>query len=114
MPYQSPNFITPPFPEYTSGHSAFSSAAAEILKRFTGSDNFGFSQEFAPGWSAFENNLPHASLRLSWATFTAAADQAGLSRIYGGIHFASGDLAGRRRGRQVGAVVWDKCRQLIG
>jgi len=113
MPYQSPNFITPPFPEYTSGHSAFSSAAAEILKRFTGSDYFGHFQDFPAGWSNFENNLPQKPLRLSWATFTDAADQAGISRLYGGIHFQSGDLAGRQLGRQVGAAVWNKGMQLI-
>ena len=114
MPYQSPNFITPPFPEYTSGHSAFSSAAAEILKRFTGSDRFDHTQDFAAGWSVFENNVPANPLRLSWATFTDAADEAGLSRIYGGIHFASGDLNSRTLGRNVGDAVWNKGMLLIG
>jgi len=114
MPYQSPNFITPPFPEYTSGHSAFSSAAAEILKRFTGSDSFMHDQDFPAGWSTFENNVPQKSMRLSWTTFTEAADQAGISRIYGGIHFTSGDLESRTLGRNVGAAVWNKGSLLIG
>jgi hypothetical protein len=114
MPYQSPNFITPPFPEYTSGHSAFSSAAAEILKRFTGSDNFMHSQDFANGWSTFETNVPQNPVNLYWATFTEAADEAGLSRIYGGIHFTSGDLESRTLGRNVGAAVWNKGALLIG
>jgi hypothetical protein len=113
FPYQSRNFITPPFPEYTSGHSAFSAAGAEILKRFTGSDNFNHSQDFPVGWGAFEANIPSKPMRLSWATFSDAAAQAGLSRIYGGIHFASGDVAGRELGRKVGEVVWNKCRSLM-
>jgi hypothetical protein len=44
-PYQVPTFPTPPFPEYVSGHSAFSMSAAEVLKRFTNSDEFGHSYE---------------------------------------------------------------------
>lgn len=113
MPYQSINFVTPPFPEYVSGHSTYSAAAAEILKRFTGSDSFNYSQDFAAGWSSFEKNLPQNNLRLSWATFTEAADQAGMSRIYGGIHFHSGDMEGRSLGRQVGDAVWNKGALLI-
>ena len=54
--------------------------------------------------------MPKADVTLSWATFTEAADQAGLSRRYGGIHFAQGDIVGRRIGRQVGARVWDKAQ----
>ena len=113
LPYQSLNFITPPFPEYTSGHSAYSSAAAEILKRFTGSDSFNYSRDFPAGWSNFEKNLPQNTLRLYWATFTDAADQAGISRIYGGIHFTSGDLESRKLGRSVGDAVWNKGALLI-
>jgi hypothetical protein len=43
---------------------------------------------------------------LTWATFSEAADEAGMSRRYGGIHFKDGDLAGRRIGRQCGALAW--------
>lgn len=114
LPYQSLDFITPPFPEYTSGHSAFSAAAAEILKRFTGSDKFEYAQDFPAGWSKFETNLPANPMRLSWATFSDAADQAGISRIYGGIHFSSGDLEARKLGRLVGDAVWNKGMLLIG
>jgi len=52
--------------------------------------------------------VPATNVVLSWATFTEAADEAGLSRRDGGIHFAVGDMAGRRIGRQVGAQVWRK------
>ena len=48
-------------------------------------------------------------MTVSWDTFTAA-DRAGLSRRYGGIHFQDGDLLGRAMGRQVGALVWEKAQ----
>jgi hypothetical protein len=51
---------------------------------------------------------------LSWDTFTSAANQAGMSRRYGGIHFESGDLAGRKLGRSVGDKVWDRTQFFIG
>ncbi len=113
LPYQSPNFITPPFPEYTSGHSTFSAAAAEVLRRFTGSDRFGYSVEIPAGSLAFEPNSPAAAVKLRWSTFSEAADQAGLSRRLGGIHFESGDLDGRAIGRQVGESVWNKAQAYI-
>jgi hypothetical protein len=114
LPYQPPTFITPPFPEYISGHSAFSAAGAEILKRFTGSDNFGGSVTLPAGSSRVEPGLtPQSDVTLSWATFSEAADEAGISRRYGGIHFEEGDLNGRQIGRDVGGIVWDKARSYI-
>lgn len=106
LPYQSLNFITPPFPEYTSGHSTFSAAAAEVLKRFTGSDTYGNSVTIQPGWGGFQANVPAEPVTLSWATFSEAADQAGFSRLLGGIHFKAGDQEGRRCGRLVGESVY--------
>jgi hypothetical protein len=109
IPYQPSTFPTPPFPEYTSGHSTFSAAGAEILKRFTGSDYFGDSITFAPGSSVIEPGFtPQHAVTLSWATFTDAADQAGISRRYGGIHFELGDLVGRATGRLVAKQAWKK------
>jgi hypothetical protein len=113
FPYQSRNFITPPFPEYSSGHSTFSAAGAEILKRFTGSDSFGYSVTLPAGWSKFEQNVPAQPVTLSWATFTEAADQAGISRRYGGIHFVAGDLEARKCGRLVGEAVWNMAMSYI-
>lgn len=52
-------------------------------------------------------------MTLSWETFSAAADEAGLSRRYGGIHFEDGDLEGRRMGRAVGALVWARAFDYI-
>lgn len=114
-PYQAVTVVTPPFPEFFSGHSVFSAAAAEVLKSFTGSDTFGGSYTNPRGVSRVEpSSTPAADVTLSWATFSAAADQAGLSRRYGGIHFADGDLAGRAVGRQVGAQAWTKAQTYFG
>ncbi|HYK31573.1 MAG TPA: vanadium-dependent haloperoxidase [Streptosporangiaceae bacterium] len=106
-PYQASTFPTPPFPEYISGHSAFSAAGADILRRFTASDVFGNSVTLAPGSSAFEpGTVPAAAITLTWPTFTSAANQAGISRRYGGIHFADGDLTGRLLGTIAGETAW--------
>jgi hypothetical protein len=114
FPYQPTTFPTPPFAEYSSGHSNFSAAGAEILKRFTGSDRFGGSVTFAPGSSRVEPGLtPATELTLSWATFSEAADQAGISRRYGGIHFEQGDLDARATGRAAAKKCWDKVETLF-
>jgi len=108
-PYQRSSVITPPFPEYTSGHSAFSAAAAEVLRRFTGSDAFGYWVEIKAGSSKIEpGKVPSRNVVLSWSTFSEAADQAGMSRRYGGIHFKIGDLNGRKLGRLVAAQAYQK------
>ena len=113
LTYQTPGGnVSPPFAEYTSGHSSFSAAGAEILKRFTGNDNFGAAVTFRPGSSRFENLTPVEEITLGWDTFTEAADEAGLSRIYGGIHFDDGDSNGRSLGRGVADGVWNKAKGL--
>jgi hypothetical protein len=100
---------TPPFAEYVSGHSTFSAASAEILKSVTGSDAFGAQVTIAAGSSPIEPGaVPAQDVTLSWTTFSDAADQAGMSRRFGGIHFESGDLYARALGRLVGALVWEK------
>jgi hypothetical protein len=112
IPYQPSSFPTPPFPEFISGHSTFSAAGAEILRRWTHSDNFGAFVTFATGSSTIEPGLtPAMPTTLHWATFTDAANQAGISRRYGGIHFKVGDLVGRATGRLVGAQAWLKARR---
>jgi hypothetical protein len=111
-PYQESNVVTPAFPEFTSGHSAFSGAAAEVLKLFTGRDVFGESVVIKAGSSKIEPGVvPRHDLTLSWATFSEAADQAGMSRRYGGIHFERGDVSGRRMGRQAGRQAYAKARR---
>jgi hypothetical protein len=111
QPYQVETVVTPAFAEYVSGHSTFSAAAAEVLKRFTGSDWFGYKVVIAAGSSRIEPGaVPAADMTLYWPTFSAAADQAGISRRYGGIHFADGDVRGREVGRAVGLQAWTKAR----
>ena len=112
-PYQPEWFPTPPFSEYVSGHSTFSAAAAEILKRFTGRDTFGASVTIAQGGLGIEPGVPAQPVVLAWDTFSSAADEAGLSRRYGGIHFEDADLEGRKLGRAVGALVWEKAQTYI-
>jgi hypothetical protein len=113
IPYQESTFPTPPFPEFISGHSTFSAAAAEVLKLFTRSDDFGESATFAPGSSAFEPGFtPAEAVTLHWDTFVDAANQAGISRRYGGIHFKAGDLTGRAMGKIVGDINWQKATSL--
>jgi hypothetical protein len=100
---------TPPFAEYTSGHSAFSAASAAVLTLFTGRPYFGASVRFDPGTSVVEPGVtPRAPVTLYWRTFDEAADQAGLSRRYGGIHFRQGDLESRRMGKRIGRLAWQK------
>jgi PAP2 superfamily len=106
---------TPPFAEYVSGHSTFSAAAAAVLSRFTGSDAMRFSVIIPAGSSPLEPGaVPASDITLSWQTFTEAADQAGVSRRYGGIHFRDGDLAARDIGRRVGAQAWKKALTYFG
>lgn len=114
FPYQPATFPTPPFAEFTSGHSTYSAAAAEILRQFTRGDTFGYSVTIAAGSSKVEPGVtPAAPVTLSWPTFTAAADQAGLSRQLGGIHFADADLDGRRSGRITGTLAFAEAARLI-
>jgi hypothetical protein len=104
MTYQASNFVTPPFPGYTSGHSTYSRSAAEAMTLFTGSAFFpgGIDAELIPaGWLKFEDG-PSEDIVLEYATYYDAADDAGISRIYGGIHPRADDLPGRVSGSIVG------------
>ena len=111
LPYQPTSFPTPPFAEYSSGHSNFSAAGAEILRLFTGSDRFGGSVTIPRGSSRVEPGLvPARDSTLAWKTFSDAAAQAGISRRYGGIHFMQGDLDARATGRAAARRCWDVAR----
>jgi hypothetical protein len=113
IPYQLSTFPTPPFPEFLSGHSAFSAAGATVLRLFTRSDDFGDSVTFPIGSSKIEPGLtPSHPVTLSWRTFSDAANQAGISRRYGGIHFKAGDLMGRAIGLIVGYRAFIKAENL--
>jgi hypothetical protein len=116
MPYQKACFVTPPFGEYVSGHSAFSAAGAEVLRQFTGSDAFGASAVLDTNFidsTYIEGEFLTRPVTLTWATFTEAADQSGLSRRYGGIHFERGDLDGRTVGRAAGERAYARAQQYI-
>ncbi|MCI0539608.1 MAG: vanadium-dependent haloperoxidase, partial [Verrucomicrobiales bacterium] len=94
-PTWTPLISTPPFPEHVSGHSTFSAAAAVVLAAFHGSDQFAFT---VPSDGLF-------GLARSFNRFSEAADEAGRSRIYGGIHFQAANIEGQKAGRQVGEYV---------
>ena len=83
---------TPPFPDYVSGHSTFSGAAATVLRLFYGSDTVAFSttSDFLPGVSRH------------FASFSAAAAEAAISRLYGGIHFRFSNEDGLAGGIEIG------------
>jgi hypothetical protein len=111
VPYQKDTFVTPAFASYTSGHSTFSRAAAEVLVRFTGSPYFpgGIARfDFAKNQFLKFESGPSSDLELQWATYYDASDQAGQSRIWGGIHILADDFGGRRMGSAIGADVYDK------
>jgi hypothetical protein len=113
VPYQRPSFVTPAFPGYISGHSTFSRAAAEVLTAMTGS-------QFFPGglqtWTTYIGSLRHelgpsTDITLQWATYYDAADLAGMSRQYMGIHIAADDFIGRRVGSTIGINAWQLAQQ---
>ncbi len=104
LPYQRSTFVTPAFAAYVSGHSAFSRAAAEVMAAMTGSDYFpGGLGEYTLAIDALEFEAgPDTELALQWATYFDAADEAGLSRLYGGIHVPPDDGPGRTIGSIIG------------
>lgn len=140
-PYQEDRVITPEFQEYISGHSTFSRAASFVLEKITGSPNVpgNLSVTIKAGMSLFqprcngsnsscpfvtcrvnntlnsENNfIPKVDVTLGpWKTYRDIANEASISRIYGGIHIMSGDIQGRLVGQKVGEMVWDKLSTLF-
>jgi PAP2 superfamily len=92
--------VTPPFPDYVSGHSTFSGAAATVLPMFYGTDDLPFStgSDFLPG------------VYRSFSTCLDAAEEAAVSRIYGGIHFRSASEDGLQAGISIGE--WTATRYL--
>jgi hypothetical protein len=104
-----PYLPTPPFPDFVSSHSVISASAAEILKRFTGSDGFGRSYRRPAGVAGMEGKPgPTHDVVLTWATFSEVADESGMSRRYAGLHFEDADIEGRALGRRAAAISWNK------
>jgi hypothetical protein len=111
MPYQKKTFVTPAFPGYISGHATFSRSAAEVMTAFTGSPFFpGGLGSYTISQLANEAG-PTQPVTLQWATYYDAADQAGLSRIFGGIHPPIDNLGGRLEGEVTGTGVWEVARK---
>jgi hypothetical protein len=116
MPYQRPNFVTPNFAGYISGHSTYSSAAATALEKITGSPYFpGGVGEFVAKkneFLVFEEG-PSVDVVLQWATYRDASDETSLSRIWGGIHPPVDDVPGRIIGMEVGDDAFDRALEIF-
>jgi hypothetical protein len=110
IPYQEPTVVTPPFPEYVSGHSTFSAAGRTVILQFyNNNDAFNASVVIPKGTSKIENGIvPSKNITITWKTLSDASDDAGWSRRWGGIHFYSGDQQGRALGRLIGYNDWNK------
>jgi hypothetical protein len=87
-----PLLQTPPFPEYPSGHSVISAAAAQVLTSIYG-DHFAFADSV---------EVPFGLPVRSFTSFEQAAAEAAISRLYGGIHYRQAIEEGQKQGRQVG------------
>jgi hypothetical protein len=87
-----PLLQTPPFPEYPSGHSVISTAAAEVLTSIYGA-SFSFADSV---------EVPYGLPVRTFASFEAAANEAAISRLYGGIHYRQAIVEGQKQGRDVG------------
>ncbi|WP_276388614.1 vanadium-dependent haloperoxidase [Eudoraea chungangensis] len=92
-----PVLQTPPFPEYTSGHSVVSGAAATALTEIFG-DNFAFDDD---------TEIPYGLPIRSFNSFNEAADEAAISRMYGGIHYRKAVSVGVKQGRDLGRFMLD-------
>ena len=128
QPYQPLDRVSPPFPNYVSGHSTMSAAAAVFLTDFYGNNKFGLSYTIKAGEGVYEPKVtdpldsryiagksdvpnsgpgtsgysPATDVTLSWETFQDAADESGFSRRLAGIHTKQADLQERQLGKSVG------------
>lgn len=93
-----PFLQTPPFPEHSSGHSGISAAAATVLTNIFG-DNLAFEDT---------SDLEYIGMKRKFQSFNQAAQEASMSRVYGGIHYSTGVDAGAAQGRQIGGWVIKK------
>src|SRR5262245_53846245 len=125
-PYSPATFVTPPFPGYTSGHATASGAASRILELFTGSDRYGAvaiqqvgyltEPDFTTAQMQARDGRPATGvpaskeIRLPLPTFTATAEMAALSRLWGGHHSRTHNDEGLILGRAVAMYSWPKYR----
>jgi len=113
LPYQRDTFVTPAFPSYVSGHSCFSRAGAEVMTKMTGSPYFpgGFKEYLIPKGSLEFEYGPTEDVKLQWASYYDASDEAGVSRLWGGIHVSADDLPGRVMGSRVGLRAYELAKK---
>jgi hypothetical protein len=102
-PEWRPRIQTPPFPEYISGHAVISAAAAEVLTHTFG-DNIAYTDS-----SESEFGIPARTFQ----SFRAAAQEAAMSRVYGGIHYKHACVIGNMSGRTIGRLVNEKLKLKI-
>lgn len=108
----TPLLNTPSFPSYTSGHSTFSSAAAAVLTELFGNVSFTTMADVG-STGAWPPSPDVSSLQVrSFSNFQQAAQEAGVSRIYGGIHYSFDNAAGQAAGNSVGQLVMASLLQL--
>jgi len=100
-PRWQPLLQTPPFPEYTSGHSVISTAVAELLTYLIGPD-FAFTDT-----TEVIFDLPERS----FTSFRQAAGEAAISRLYGGIHYRDAIENGQEQGKSIGTFIVKKLRK---
>ncbi len=112
-PYSPEIFLCPPFPSYVSGHSTISGGCGEALKLWTGSDTFGSTAELVAGAMTEPDNLGD-TITLEFPTFTEAAEMAGISRVLGGYHIQSDNIAGLELGRNVAKEAWVFYKEHVG
>ncbi len=121
-PYSPDTFVTPPFPGYVSGHATASGAASRFLERFTGSDRFGAvairhaGELTEPGipprlmqavdGRPAEDAPATAEVRLDLPTFSATAEMAAVSRLWGGYHIRTDNEEGLKLGRRIADATW--------
>ena len=113
VPWQRPVNRTPPFPDFVSGHSTFSAAAATAIAQVRGSDTVALTATVPKGAFRTDPGLPATDITFNWSRLSEVADAAGFSRRVTGIHWERSDLAGRALGRQVGTAVASKCLELF-
>ena len=136
-PFQEKRMMSPPFPDYISGHSTFSSAGAYILNKLIGSkieDNIKISTDelkmlapifknqpyqiyklnkffINPNTSLIQENVPSKKFSFKFSSWEDLALEAGMSRIYGGIHIDSANIEGFNAGKQIGSMILKKIKK---
>ena len=138
LPFQELNFVTPPFPDFVSGHSTFSMASAKIFCYLLETDtinlnnpvitnnmvsllspvitkttNFSLNNVFIfPDTSNIQNDIPVTSINLNWNCWTDMARSSGKSRLYGGIHVESSNQGGLYLGSMIADKVWNLLKNI--